>query len=231
MRRFAILLAIACAAGAAALLGAAVRTPESTSAPSAQPDRLVALSAPALGQPAARSRLESEAPEPRTAPVAREMPPATARGPARTEPRAPAPPTLAPALAPAQLPIDPEAAVRNTLRLGQTAFEACYEHSLRRDNRVRGRIEVNLQVSAAGEVAQAKVIRSNVRDREVLGCIANRLRAMRFPPLGEDVEVTVPDGARPARAVGAGRLACRAGREARASRPVAAVDERARGGI
>jgi hypothetical protein len=91
-----------------------------------------------------------------------------------------------------KIPVDPEQTVRNTLRLSITAFEQCYEASLRRDNRVKGRIVVTVNVLASGKIASAKMVETTVRDETVTACILTRLRQVRFPELGEDLELTLP---------------------------------------
>jgi len=87
---------------------------------------------------------------------------------------------------------DPEQTVRNTIRLSMSAFESCYQNSLRRDSRIKGRIVVSVGVAASGKVSSAKIDETNIRDDGVISCITARLKALRFPPLGEDVDVTVP---------------------------------------
>jgi hypothetical protein len=89
-------------------------------------------------------------------------------------------------------PPDAEATVRNTIRQSVGAFESCYQSSLRRDSRIRGRIVVSVNAQANGKVVSAKLDETTIKDDGVIGCITNRLKTLRFPPLGEDVQVTLP---------------------------------------
>ena len=73
-----------------------------------------------------------------------------------------------------------------------SAFENCYESSLRRDSRIKGRIVVTVGVSADGHVGSAMVDETTIHDDGVISCITARLKGLRFPPLGEDVQVTLP---------------------------------------
>jgi hypothetical protein len=107
------------------------------------------------------------------------------------EPPTPGGLALVKELAPAPPP-DPEQVVRNTLRMAHSAFEACYEDSLRKDSRLKGRVVVTIDVLASGTVASAKITESTVTDTSVLTCISLRLRQLRFPPLGEEIEATLP---------------------------------------
>jgi len=87
---------------------------------------------------------------------------------------------------------DAEQTVRNTIKLSLSAFEACYQNSLRRDSRIKGRIVVSVDVDPNGKVVSAKVDETTIKDNGVVNCITARLKALRFPPLGEEVDVTVP---------------------------------------
>ena len=89
-------------------------------------------------------------------------------------------------------PLDPEQAIRGALRLAQPAFELCYQSALKLDQRVKGRLVIELSVRSDGEVARARVVESTVTDDRVLSCIARRLRTMRLPAVTEDFDVTVP---------------------------------------
>jgi len=140
-------------------------------------------------------------PAPTPAPVPPKTPPAVVKvaAPAPVEPPpepakpevdliATAPPPQPPP------PVDAEQTVRNTIKLSMTAFETCYQNSLRRDSRIKGKVMVTVQVLESGLVngAKLKLDETTIKDEGVLGCITARLKSMRFPPLGEDVEVTLP---------------------------------------
>jgi len=89
-------------------------------------------------------------------------------------------------------PLDPELALRNALRLAQPAFELCYQTALKTDQRLKGRIVVELSLQAVGLVSAARVVESSLKDDGVSACITRKLRSMRLPPLSEDADVTVP---------------------------------------
>jgi hypothetical protein len=128
--------------------------------------------------------------------------PAAAVAPVPAKPKAP--PQPAPAVieippAPAQQPqlvaapeIDAEQTVRNTIKQSVSAFEACYQNSLRRDSRIKGRVVVFVSVQSGGTVTSARLDESTIKDEGVVSCITARLKTLRFPPLGEDVDVTLP---------------------------------------
>ncbi|MGC4117823.1 MAG: AgmX/PglI C-terminal domain-containing protein [Myxococcales bacterium] len=146
-----------------------VAAPEPTPAEPPPAPKPVPLTAPP--KPLAVAKLPSAQPEPKPEAKA-ELLPST------------------PAMQPP--PPDAEQTVRNTLRLSMTAFEACYSNSLRRDSRIKGRVVVTVHAEASGKVIAARVEETTLKDEGVVSCITSRLRAMRFPPLGEDVELTVP---------------------------------------
>jgi outer membrane biosynthesis protein TonB len=173
-----------------------------TTASPAPAKSAVALAAPGLGVP---SDLPALAPAARiddvkkpAAPVAKAAAAAPAPvPPPEPEPRAeplPVPPgsegTSAKILE--QPKADPEQIVRNTLRLSLSAFEDCYQNSLRRDSRIKGRVVVTVGVAATGHVSSARIEETTIKDDGVINCITTRLKALRFPPLGEEVEVTLP---------------------------------------
>jgi carbonic anhydrase len=87
---------------------------------------------------------------------------------------------------------DAEAVVRNGLHAALPAIEACYESELRRNERLRGKILVAVAVHASGIVASSRITESTLQNPVVLDCIRSRLNRIRFPPPGEEVEVTLP---------------------------------------
>jgi carbonic anhydrase len=91
-----------------------------------------------------------------------------------------------------QVKSDAEAVVRRGLRAALPALEACYESVLRRNGRLRGEILVAVAVRSSGDIASSRIAESTVQDPEVLGCITGRLKRLRLPPPGEDVEITLP---------------------------------------
>lgn len=186
---------------APAPITAPVTAPTPSPAPATPAPAAVSPSAPLLGPP---QDLSAAVPIPADPPPADPKPPTDPKpkvaAPARPVSPKPAPePAAAPerpeivSVAPPALPaVDPEQTVRNTIRLSISAFEACYQNSLRRDSRIKGRIVVSVSVLASGRVSAAKLDETTIRDDGVITCITSRLKGLRFPPLGEDVEVTLP---------------------------------------
>lgn len=91
-----------------------------------------------------------------------------------------------------QVRSDAETVVRRGLRAALPALEACYESELRRNGRLRGRILVAIAVRSSGDIASSRIAESTVQNPEVLGCITGRLKRLRLPPPGEDVEIILP---------------------------------------
>lgn len=87
---------------------------------------------------------------------------------------------------------DAETVVRRGLRAALPALEACYESELRRNGRLRGRILVAIAVRSSGDIASSRIAESTLQNPEILGCITGRLKRLRLPPPGEDVEITLP---------------------------------------
>jgi hypothetical protein len=147
--------------------------------------------APALSAPPDRPMTNPTSPEPVQKPVS--VKPAQTLKPApAVASKAELAPGAAAGIQEAPPPPDPEQVVRGTLHNAIAAFENCYENSLRRDSRIKGRILVALSVEANGRVASAKITESTIKDEPVMDCIASRLRQLKFPPLGEEVDLTVP---------------------------------------
>ncbi|MBI5544132.1 MAG: AgmX/PglI C-terminal domain-containing protein [Deltaproteobacteria bacterium] len=148
----------------------------------------------AIEDPTIPAAVEAEPePAPQPQPLAKASRPTSTRmGSARRAPATAAEPRSAPSPSSSEAAMDPEQAVRGALRLAQPAFELCYQAALKANQRVRGRIVVELSVRVSGEVHEAKVVESTVRDDRVMACIARRLKSMRLPPLEEAIDVTVP---------------------------------------
>lgn len=68
----------------------------------------------------------------------------------------------------------------------------CYEKSLLRNPVLAGKVTVKMVIGASGEVSSAIVQESTMKDPEVEGCIAERVRTWRFPgPKGGGIVVVV----------------------------------------
>jgi carbonic anhydrase len=91
-----------------------------------------------------------------------------------------------------QVKSDAETVVRKGLRAALPALEACYESELRRNGKLRGKIIVAVAVRGSGDIASSRIAESTLQNPEVLGCITGRLKRLRLPPPGEDVEITLP---------------------------------------
>jgi|GEM_PF-639178 len=60
-------------------------------------------------------------------------------------------------------------------------LRSCYEAALRRNKRVGGEVHWQMEVDGRGALAGLKVARTDIKDREFLLCLQERVRAWRFP--------------------------------------------------
>lgn len=59
---------------------------------------------------------------------------------------------------------------------------ACYEAALARNGRAHGEVVVRFRLDAAGAVAEASPTYSTLGDEVAAACVADAVRALRFPP-------------------------------------------------
>jgi hypothetical protein len=76
-------------------------------------------------------------------------------------------------------------------RLG--GLRACYESGMRHSEKeLGGKLQVRFALSAVGRVSDAAAELDTLHDADVTGCILQRVRAWRFPPLGSELEFSYP---------------------------------------
>ena len=85
---------------------------------------------------------------------------------------------------------------------GYWPFRLCYEASLRKAPKLRGKSRVHAVVEASGRVRAARVVETELEDREVARCVATRAEQLRFAPppsrrLGFDLVVELSPGDAP----------------------------------
>ena len=61
---------------------------------------------------------------------------------------------------------------------------SCYEHALRQDHTLAGKIQLRFHVSAAGVVTRTSIEEDTIGDSAVASCLAARVRTWAFPALG-----------------------------------------------
>jgi hypothetical protein len=76
---------------------------------------------------------------------------------------------------------DPEV-IAPVVEAARPSFEACYRSALTRDAALWGRIELALQVDAAGVVVDANERDSQFPDAQAVTCVVEAARALAFPP-------------------------------------------------
>jgi hypothetical protein len=81
---------------------------------------------------------------------------------------------------------------RRAVRSKQTLLQLCYEQELKKQAAFDGFVVVALSVGADGRVESAVVEEGTRRDAKVGACIASHLKTLKFPPLGEAVELELP---------------------------------------
>lgn len=98
----------------------------------------------------------------------------------------------APATAVAEAEVDLGDLARRAVRSKQTLLQLCYEQELKKQAAFDGFLVVALSVAADGHVESAVVDEGTRRDAKVGACIASHLKTLKFPPLGEAVELELP---------------------------------------
>jgi hypothetical protein len=71
------------------------------------------------------------------------------------------------------------------------AVQLCYEHALKRDPHLHGRVTVDLQLKAPHQIGEVRVI-DNLKRTSFTQCVQKAMRHLDFPPLGEDLSVEIP---------------------------------------
>jgi TonB family protein len=104
----------------------------------------------------------------------------------------PAPTPAAPARTPPAGALDP-ALVSKHVRAQMGDVRLCYEAALARTPRIAGRLEVAFTIGADGQVTEASLAASTLKNDSVEACVLELARTWQFPaPRGGPVEVTFP---------------------------------------
>lgn len=84
-------------------------------------------------------------------------------------------------------------AIAKVVRARLRSIQDCYEHELKRDSSLQGKIEIEFTIGGSGEVEDAHVSANKMGSAAVGDCIVARVRRWRFPqPDGGRVTVNYP---------------------------------------
>lgn len=87
-------------------------------------------------------------------------------------------------------PIDTKK-LKRTLKKRGTAFRACYDKALERNERLKGKVKMSFDVNERGRVTRANVIKSSAQDANLHNCLTKSFKRLRFPkPEDGAVEVS-----------------------------------------
>lgn len=87
----------------------------------------------------------------------------------------------------------PAEVVRRIIQRNVPRLRACYEAALNRNTKLAGKLTVRLTIDRRGAVAEASDAGNDVRDAQLVGCVLDSFRKMKFPePAEGTVVVTVP---------------------------------------
>lgn len=88
--------------------------------------------------------------------------------------------------------VDP-ANVEKTVTAGRYQLKLCYEMALRRNKTAGGAMEWRWTIGSDGRASDLNLIRSSIRDDELVRCVRDKIASWRFPrPEGGTVEVRYP---------------------------------------
>ncbi len=74
-----------------------------------------------------------------------------------------------------------QSVIRKAIREHWPDIRSCYEHELKKDPKLYGRIAVKFVISATGAVKSSKVERTTVENEAVESCVADRIKKIQFP--------------------------------------------------
>jgi hypothetical protein len=88
---------------------------------------------------------------------------------------------------------DPNPAMASALHAKAGQARSCYEHALRQNALLAGRMSFKLTINQSGQVCSSNVMSSELGDPSVANCVLQMLRAGTFPaPTNGCVEAVVP---------------------------------------
>jgi hypothetical protein len=76
----------------------------------------------------------------------------------------------------------PPATIQSVVRGQYASFQTCYQHGLRRNPALRGRVQARFTIRESGAVSEVGNAGSNVSDTELVNCILQLFLTLRFPP-------------------------------------------------
>jgi TonB family protein len=84
-------------------------------------------------------------------------------------------------------------AVINVVRRGKGGIIACYEHALKMNPNLSGKVELQFTISSVGKVSSAEIGNDTLGDDSVNKCIVGLVKSWRFPaPEGGDAHFAYP---------------------------------------
>ena len=94
------------------------------------------------------------------------------------------------------MPPPPEALMggmlRNKINFHKGIVQLCYERALKNNPNLKGQVTVELTIAAGGTVKKVEFLENTVRDPGVARCFEDRIKAMTFPGVQEEVTLQVP---------------------------------------
>ncbi len=83
--------------------------------------------------------------------------------------------------------------IEKTVTRRAGALKSCYESELKKDNTLKGKIEVQFTIQPSGRVSTARVTANTMNSTAVGSCIVAQIQRWRFPqPSGGDVTIKYP---------------------------------------
>jgi hypothetical protein len=79
------------------------------------------------------------------------------------------------------------------------AIRSCYEKQLKRNNELRGRVEMQIEILPTGRVGRVDFNANTTGDRAITACMKSKAKRWRFPKFGGSCTVTFPFSFSPAR--------------------------------
>jgi TonB family protein len=84
-------------------------------------------------------------------------------------------------------------AIQDVVRAKFRRFQSCYEDGLARNRKLEGRVSVRFIIDESGAVRHVTNASSDLPDDDVIQCVLQAFRTLRFaPPVGGTVSVVYP---------------------------------------
>ena len=94
------------------------------------------------------------------------------------------------------MPAPPDALMggmlRNKISFRKGVVQLCYERALKNNPNLKGQVTVELTIAAGGLVKKVAVLENTVKDPGVARCFEDRIKAMHFPGVQEELTLQVP---------------------------------------